>query len=287
MLFRDPAKPELIVQVPAEGQPPKAVVLLLGWFGSKLRHVQKYAEIWEERGCATVTGSLDSRSLMVVDVEKIDEFVILMGKEAAKLLRASGDKVPLICHAFSNGGGIPLQRLEQVMEEKSRKGNDNDDDVREWKLIRERLQLGAEIFDSAPAYPDMETFKGAITAGLPGFTGLLVFYVVVLYYQTLNLIRTIQGSQAWGDVYWKHWECSPAYAPMQAYIYSTADTITKSGKLDELVRTRAENGVQVKVKRFEDCLHVQHMMKHRAEYCGLMDEILTTCNAEAASQSSQ
>lgn len=278
MLFRDTSKPELIVEVPPNGQTPKAVVVLLGWFGSKLRHVRKYSALYDQRGCATITGSLDDRSLMFVDLVKIDEFAVEMAKEAAKLLRAAGDnnKVPLICHAFSNGGGIPLQRMEQLMDEKIRNGTDNDDvDVEDWKLIRDRLHLGAEIFDSAPAFPDMETYKGAVNAAVPGIVGSVLFCLVAVYYQTMNVVLQLQGKQNWGDSYWKHWESCPAYAPVQAYVYSTADSITKSCKLDELVKNRVESGVQVKVKRFDDSLHVQHMMKHKAEYCGLIDEILT------------
>lgn len=271
MLFRDPSKPELIVETPPNGETPKAVVLLFGWFGSKLRHVRKYAEIYDRRGCATITGSLDSRSLMVVDLVKIDEFALMMGKEAAKLLR-TGDNIPLICHAFSNGGGIPLQRMEQLIDEKTRDGTHNV--AEDWILIRERLKLGAEIFDSAPAFPDMETFRGAVNAGLPGIMGTILFYSVALYFHAMNVLRYVNGDPHWGDAYWKHWESCPAHAPVQAYVYSTADTITKSSKLDELVKTRVESGVQVKVKRFDDSLHVQHMMKHREEYCGLIDEIL-------------
>lgn len=111
MLFRNPSKPELIVEVPPGGKTPNAVVILLGWFGSELRHVRKYAELYDQRGCATITGSLDSRSLIIFDADKIDELTKLVAKEATKLLRIR-EKVPLICHVFSNGGAIPLQRLE-------------------------------------------------------------------------------------------------------------------------------------------------------------------------------
>lgn len=281
MLFRDPSKPELIIEVPPSHQTPKAVVLLMGWYGSKLRHVRKYSEIYDQRGCATITGCLDDRSVTLLDVVKIDEFSSLMAQEAAKLLR-TGDKVPLICHAFSNGGGIPLQRLQQLMAEKLNNGTGDDNNLDDWNLIRDRMQLGAEIFDSAPAFPDMETFKGAITTGIPGIVGILLYYVVaVLYYQTTVRLQQLQGIEPWVEAYWKHWETCPIYSPIQAYIYSTADTITKYSQLDELTKTRAERGVRVKVMRFEDSQHVQHMIKHKEKYCGLIDEVLTESSSEA------
>ena len=262
--------PELIVEVPPN---PKAVVILLGWFGSQLRHVQKYSQVYEKRGCATITGSLETRALMVMDSKKIDQFAIALAKEAAKLLRIGHENTPLVCHAFSNGGAIPLQRMEQIMDGKIRNGTDDED----WKLLRERLQLGAEIFDSAPAFPDMETFKGAVTAGLPNspILAFLLFWLASLYFQVNNILgKLLQGQQDWGEAYWKHWENGAPPAPIQAYVYSTADTITKSWKIDELVQTRLDKGVQVKVKRFDDSLHVQHMMKHKAEYGAFLDDIL-------------
>lgn len=275
MLFRDPSSPKLIVEVPENGGKPKAVVILLGWFGSKLRHVRKYSEIYDQRRCATITGSLDSRSLMILDTVKIDEMAVVIAKEAAKLLRM-GDNIPLVCHAFSNGGAIPLQRMEQIMEEKV-KGND--DDVEDWKLIRARYQKGACIFDSAPAFPDMETFRGAIDAALPSpVIRTILFCMVALYYKSQSILHKLQGKPSWNERYWSHWEKSPTLAPVQAFVYSTVDTITKSDKLDMLVKTRIEKGVQVMVKRFDDSQHVQHMMAHKSEYCGLIDKILIDCN---------
>lgn len=214
---------------------------------------------------------------MVGDLVKINELAMLVAKESAKLLRL-GDTIPLIFHVFSNGGAIPLQRLELLMDDKIQKGID--DDVDDWKLIRDRFQLGAEIFDSAPAFPDRETFKGAMNAALPNpVIRFALFLMIAFYYEITSCINKLQGRQPIMEQYWSHWEESQPYAPIQAYIYSTADTITKSAKLDELVKTRAANkGVKVMVKRFDDTLHVQHMMAHKVEYCGLIDTILMNCD---------
>ena len=38
---------------------PKAIVLLYGWFGAEMTHVQKYAELWRTRHCNTVAGILN------------------------------------------------------------------------------------------------------------------------------------------------------------------------------------------------------------------------------------
>ena len=274
MFFRNPAKPEIIVEAPADGATPKAVVVLMGWFGSKLRHVRKYSELYEQRGCATVTGCIDSLSVMLLDMHKIDEFTGAIVHEAAKLLRL-GDEIPLVCHVFSNGGGIPLHRMEEVMVEKSQAGSSGDKDVEDWKLIKERLNLGAEIFDSAPAFPDFETYRGALNAALPNpVVASFAFFLFGAYFRLIEFIAYLSGKTNWAVTYWSHWEGSPAHSPVQSFIYSTADSITKSSKLDELCKIREAKGVRVIAKRFDDSGHVQHLLAHRKEYCAVIDTVL-------------
>lgn len=272
MLFRDPNKPELVVEVPENGKAPKAVVLLLGWFGSKHRHVRKYSELYEQRGCATITAIVDSRSLIVFDLVKVDEFSVCVAKEAAKLLRR-GDKIPLLCHVFSNGGAIPLQRMEGMMDENIQNGTD---DVEDWKLLKERLEMGVEVFDSSPAFVDMDTFRQGIKAALPtnAIISFIVFCISAAYFQAWGLCRQLQGEEPWETGFWKHW-VTKKFAPVQAYVYSTADTTTKSSKLDELIKIKEDMGVKVTVKRFDDSLHCQHMLKHKTEYLALIDEIVS------------
>ena len=293
MLFRNPNKPELIVEQPTttngNGNSPKAVVVVMGWFASKLRHVRKYSVLYEQRGCATITGSLDSNALIAIDVAKIQEYVHLIAHEATKLLR-QGDDIPLVVHAFSNGGGIPLMQLEVMMNDatskttvsqedadnnKNNKDKDNGEselDI-DWHLIKDRLN--AHIFDSAPAYPDFETFWGALHAGIGNIVvAFALFSMGAMYYMIVEALDKMKGQMAFRDMYWKHWVDSPLTTPLQAFVYSTADKITKSHKIDELCKSREDKGVKVVRLRFDDSLHVQHMMKHKDEYCNLLDDVL-------------
>lgn len=273
MLERTTTKPELYVEVPQNGKAPKAVVILFGWFGSKLRHVRKYAEQYEMLECATISCILDDYSVMVADEKKMRELSTMAAKEAVKMLQL-GDKIPLICHAFSNGGGMPLWALEKTLEDKCR--NRNDKDVEEWKLIAERIKLGAEIFDSAPAFPDFSTLRAAMLASTQNsLLGEALFLLAILFYYASSVFTMAQGKERWDQRYWAHWETCTSYAGTQIFIYSTADTITKSSKLDDLVRKREKLGGNVIVKRFEDSQHVQHMRMHQLEYCNVIKEVVS------------
>ena len=58
----------------AEGQErPRAVVLVLGFGGAQPRHVEKYARLYNRKGCSTVSGTASNRSLFV-DPTGIDAF---------------------------------------------------------------------------------------------------------------------------------------------------------------------------------------------------------------------
>ncbi|CAB9520625.1 Transmembrane protein 53 [Seminavis robusta] len=274
MLFRDPSKPELVVEIPPNGKQPKAVVILLGWFGAKFRHVKKYAELYEKRGCTTICAILDNRSIMLADTIKMDEFATAVAKEAAKHLRQAGnDEVPLVCHAFSNGGCLPLTRMQLMMMEKIPR---DEEDVDDWILLQDRYRLGGVVLDSSPAFPDLRTFKRAIQGALRSrVLAYIIFLLMAMYWHVCSLFLEVQGKQTFLGIFWSHWENSSQLTRVQAFIYSTADTITRYQKLDELVKTRmAHAGANVLVKRFDDSDHVQHMMAHKEEYCNLIDKIL-------------
>jgi len=240
-----------------------------------MRPVRKYSQLYQDRQCATITGIVDDKAFMFADLPKINEMVSDIVKQAAKLLRTN-EKIPLIIHAFSNGGALVVHELERRLEEMNE--GDNDSDI---VIVKERLARGAQVFDSAPAFVDFETYSGAISAGIPNpILHTVLIGVVTLFFTLKAFMDKVQGKPDVFKEYWKHWGPSPMHAPVQAYVYSTMDKITKSEKLDELVQTRKEKGVNVLTRRFDDSDHVQHMLQHKDSYVSLMDEVLTLSSRE-------
>jgi hypothetical protein len=240
--------------IPRNRSSPKAIVILLGWLGAKFGHLSKYAELYEERGCTTISTILDPRSIMTGDLDKIDELLTAVVKEAVKHLRqqhsatTTDDKgqeedraieIPVICHVFSNGGAFPLQRLERTLDRRQA-GEVSDNMDEDWKLFGRSLAKGGEIFDSSPAYLDWDTLCGAILAALPNNIILAYFLVSIsfLFIQIRALVSFLKGQDNYTKKYWDHYVNSRFYTSIVAYIYSRADTITNSTKLDELVAAR-------------------------------------------------
>ena len=120
----------------------------------------------------------------------MDQLVTEVVMEAVKHVRQA-DELPLICHSFSNGGCLPLQRMQMRMMGTT--DNENTD-AQVWKLIRERYQLGAQVFDSSPAYPDMETFRRAARGAVPNpILASLVFLIAILYHHCCRFYMEIQA----------------------------------------------------------------------------------------------
>ena len=279
MLFRNPTKQELIVYVPEDRTPPKAVVVLFGWFGCRLRHVQKYSKLYEDRGCATITCYLDERTVMTADYFKANELAEDVVRETAKLLRLGGDgetaQRPVILHAFSNGGGLALQTIELKLAKLEKDATVFGPD---WQVFRQGLRRGAEVFDSAPAFLTWGTMQGAVTSGISNPILQTIFLAVVASIVVwTEFCSLLAGKRSFIKEYWVHWLTAPPVVSVQAYLYSSADPITISSKIDELIEVLRKNkkGLRVLSKRFNDTHHVQHMIKHKKEYCELLDQVLS------------
>lgn len=320
MLFRKTSSldtpPTIIVEGPVAAavekdtpSSPRAVVVLCGWLGSKVRHVRKYAALYEQRGCATISTVLNAQAVMLADTAQMDHLVHHIQQQVIPLLQRTQDddantptkhqRIPLIFHVFSNGGAMVLHHWEERLQEMmtaqptaSASKTDNVDDSnhpQRWQIVQEHMAVGAQIFDSAPAFPDLGTYMAAVTAGLrgQGVNTVAVYFVLatmIVYFQALVWISYFRGQPRWIDSYWNHWIQVPANTPVQAYIYSTSDPITKSQKLDELTHHRRQQQPthdDVIVQRFDDSDHVQHYIQYPDAYTAIIDQVLSKTDAAA------
>ena len=249
---------------------PKAIVLLFGWFGAEMKHVQKYGELWRARHCNTVAGILNEFAIVTKNDHDIDKFVLLSIQEVIPLLRAN-DQLPLIIHGFSNGGCIPIERLEKLLV-LTRSANTLDPDL---KMVLQRLKLGAEIFDSAPAWSTFTTGVKAMREAIPNIVLLVMAIFVSVSYSLLEIFfQWYSGRPTKFTVFWNHIKTS-TICMRQAFIYSMADNITSYTHLEtEIIESRRKLGVDVTILKFDDTGHVQHLQKHQAEYGKLIDVML-------------
>lgn len=257
---------------------PNAVVLIFGWFGSHLRHVNKYSQLYHVRGCATVTGVADSRAIIKGEKQILDEFAMEAARNAIKILKDVDKDLPVVTHVFSNGGTIPLTRLETLIHKANRARAEGimtpmDQDL---ILLGNAMKKGGQIFDSSPCFPDIATGLRGIGSGIQNAVARFIAqsaYVLMIAIQ-MPLIW-LSGQPSFTDQFWHHIMYRPIVS-RQAFVYSTKDKICNCDKLETLIAYRQDTvGIEnVLVKKFTDSKHVLHLRQHPEEYVAFVEEML-------------
>jgi Eukaryotic protein of unknown function (DUF829) len=262
---------------------PRAVVVILGWWGAELRHVEKYAELYHQRNCATVSVVADTLQVMMhLGYPSLDGCVCDAVSVVAKILRdneKAGKKIPVILHAFSNAGSFLVERLEVLIQEARASGDLKFGCSEDLIFVGERLD--GQIFDSSPAYPDIKlgfTSTNGVVFGDSFFVKMIVGFLFLLAGGVSMFFNWIFGLP---DVRWTFWNNmrEGQLCLRQAYIYSTADTITNVEKLEELIENRRRFS-NVTVQKFDDSKHVMHLLKHPLIYEKLVDNFLRDSGRE-------
>lgn len=235
---------------------PMAIVVLFGWWGAKSRHLEKYSDIYRDMSCVTLRVICDPMAV----ASGYQVFCDPCAREAivrtAALVRKVGGNVPVFFHGFSNGVYI-MSLVEKLMIEKRPQYID---DV---LLVEKRLT--GEIFDSAPAYFDLDRgLKAAHTAIPSRIIVLLLYWIAYFRVAVYNLLFRVFGIITPMDAYWN--DMLNRLCLRQAYIYSKTDEITDYAKVDELVEYRRKRSDDIWAKRLEDGVHIQLLRSHPEEY---------------------
>jgi len=283
-----------------QSSPANAVVIMYGWLGAKPKQVQKYADLYVQRGCIVVYGTASIQTIMLRHESTMTAAVKESIREAAKAIRrletamsnnndtthtstpsvtpSSSLMVPVVLHYFSNGGAFLAEKLYQLISSNDQKkgfaaaGADNDNDNADLILVADRLaKRGFEVADSAPTFLHDDVYASALEQAIPN-QPLLLGMSKSLLWLSLKFNRML-GRESVQNEFWKNMITSNL-CKRQAFIYSVADKLTDSKKIDELIETRKERGVEIISVRFDDSDHVLHMRKYPKEYGELLDKVI-------------
>lgn len=144
----------------------------------------------------------------------------------------------------------------------------------EFALIGERL--AGVIFDSAPCHFSIAHAVNASTGVLQNITLTtfqkftlkiaVILSVILHYFVNLSLFRSLQNTD--GEAFWRRMQSAPPRREL--YLFSTADSITDSEKLTELIRHRVDMGADVQCVDFKTSEHVKHLSSHTAKYISVL-----------------
>jgi hypothetical protein len=268
----------LVDEVPADLKtPPRAVVLLLGWWGAKSKQLAKYTKLYQDRNCMTVQAIADKNGVLTHNNRLLDECALIAADHVVNLLdELDNKKIPVIIHAFSNGGAYVVERLEVLIQE-ARDGKNRSESERTLLVLGARLQ--GEVFDSAPAYP---TAQSAINAMSSVFASSIMRAVVAIvvtshYYYDMVLHHVFGFANGRKDFY--KFMADSRFCLNQAYVYSASDEITDVTLLEELIASRRKITDDILVKKFDDSMHVQHLRMHEVAYTEFVERFLETIDS--------
>jgi hypothetical protein len=202
-------------------------------------------------------------------------------------------KIPVILHYFSNGGAFVVGMLKLLVDEAKKEqpltNNTNTSTqtstssstldlsmANEIKFFSERLyERGYEILDSAPAYLHDETLYRAIETAIPKnlFLQALIKSIAYVINSINGIFLSFQKKDSVTDRFWKN-AIENDTCLRQVYIYSIADKITDSIKIDELIEERKKRGISILSFKFEDSDHVLHMKKYPKQYNDIVDQVI-------------
>ncbi|KAL3773277.1 hypothetical protein ACHAW5_003440 [Stephanodiscus triporus] len=267
--------------VAAEGRSqtrPRAVVLVLGFGGAKSSHMEKYARLYNRKGCSTVSGTASNRSLFV-DPAGVDSFAREAVREVANLLREDESPpppaeraTPVVMHIMSNGGAFVVRRIGEMLAAPI---DSCAPDARcDLELFGARLRAGCQIFDSAPCYLDGKSCFNVMRNLIPNpIVGIPMATLFTLRMYVLNAMSRMMGKPTFGETFWNAL-IEDTTCGMQAFLYSCKDDVAHSTKIEEFVTERSRRGVNVMAQHFYDSSHVQHLRLHGKEYSDFIENVL-------------
>mmetsp|Transcript_3911 Transcript_3911/g.5134 ORF Transcript_3911/g.5134 Transcript_3911/m.5134 type:complete len:379 (+) Transcript_3911:139-1275(+) len=149
---------------------PRAIVVLLGWMGADTKYLQKYADrLYHSRNCATIMVVANPYSVFWKNDHQLEQCAHRLVIHTTSVLRMLDNththddddddhfKIPIILHAFSNGGCYLVQALENMILSNENNNNNNaSGGYSDPDILLFGAHLKGQVFDSAPCFVTLE-----------------------------------------------------------------------------------------------------------------------------------
>lgn len=242
--------------------PKEPVVILLGWLGCSNKNLSKYSEIYEAKGCVTIS-YIASPGILFFKPAKCQE-------NAQKLLNIlidfSYEDNPIFFHMFSNGGSIIYRYIcDLLLTEQFR-----------------HLKIQGCIYDSAPGKPRPYQAVKAILVSMQTKNFFFKYIIAISLYLYLFFVTNLRAflslfKQNASNIY-EYLKTEESSKCPQLFLFSTADDIIFSKDIKEFVKYRQDVfGINVKMIQWTDSSHVKHLLKNREAYINSCHSFLDMC----------
>uniref|UniRef100_A0A0D9WUE8 Uncharacterized protein n=1 Tax=Leersia perrieri TaxID=77586 RepID=A0A0D9WUE8_9ORYZ len=268
----------------------QTVVVLLGWLGSRQKHLKRYADWYTSRGFHAVTFTLPMSDIVSYNVGgKAEKNVEMLSEHLADWVSEEDGK-KIVFHTFSNTGWLcygvileNLQRQDPSAMDKI-KGCVVDSapvavpDSQVWAsgfsaAILKKQSIAAKGVRSKDARPDVLVVESNKDHPKPAVTEAVLlsalekFFDVVLNYPSIN--RRLSGVM----------ELLSSKQPKcpQLYIYSSADRVIPAKSVELFVESQRRAGHEVRACDFVSSPHVDHYRSNPELYSSQLTNFLEDC----------
>ncbi|KAJ8769943.1 hypothetical protein K2173_009025 [Erythroxylum novogranatense] len=269
----------------------RTVVVLLGWLGSKQKHLKKYAEWYTSRGFHAITFTFPIAEILSYQVGgKAEQDIELLVNHLADWMEEEHGK-KLVFHTFSNTGwltyGVILEKLQQ--QDPSLVGS-----------------IKGCIVDSAPvAAPDPQVWASGFSAAFlkknsvatkvhvksvdsnvelslgtrttvepkPAVTEAALLVVLKKFFEVILNLPTV--NRRLSDVLNVLSSRQPSCP--QLYIYSSADRVIPAGSVESFISEQRKAGLEVRACNFVSTPHVDHFRNDPKLYTTQLTQFLDDC----------
>ncbi|XP_009778840.1 uncharacterized protein [Nicotiana sylvestris] len=279
-----------IVVPPKEG--PIVTVVLLGWLGSKPKHLRRYIELYNARGIHAVTFVASVRDVLSFDLgKKLEERIAVLANELSLWLSESdkdGRERCLVFHTFSNTGWLAygailenlksredlLQKIKGCIVDS---GGDPNISPKVWAagfttaLLQKR---SSSVYPSVEAGEGIEVQSGLTSGNIQGKEPMLMETLLLAAFEKLfsfllNLPDVNARLRKIISALVKNQPSCP-----QLYLYSSADKVIPIQSVESFIEEQRKSGRKVHSFNFGSSPHVDHYRTFPDIYVSVLQKFL-------------
>ena len=225
----------------------RSLALLVGWAESRQKPLSKFAAIYTKQGIPCLSMACPITTMW---------FTSLGNKLTDSLLTSLDLATPpddhpinLAMHVFSGGGTAVFPRLLEEL-------------AKPYGLLSTKIQPKCIVFDSGPTEFSYENgMRAAKLVYKQGGFNFLTYSASRIVGSTINLFI---GSRKRSELVMAL--DSPLLNMPQLYLYSTADSVCSSERVERIMEEQREKGRSVESYSWGDSEHVRHLVEHPEQY---------------------
>ncbi|XP_034039198.1 transmembrane protein 53 isoform X1 [Thalassophryne amazonica] len=240
------------------------VVILLGWAGSKDKHLSKYSNIYNEQGCVTIGYTAPLKTVFISESFGYKELRNIAMKLLEILYDYEVENSPIFFHIFSNGGFMLYRYIVELLQSE--------------KQFSSLCVTGA-LVDSAPGSGNVCGALRALTATLGQKINPVLKYIVLALFAVAVFLLRIVLYPLTKYIHKNHYDAvrdrPPAWPHL--FLYSSADQVIRHTDIEAFVETIQQKGVQADHVDFVSSPHVSHFRDFPEQYALKCRNFLVGC----------